>query len=286
MWVFVSGDLIPITEQQLLQILPNAGPTAGVFVPALNRAMARFKIDNPLRQVALLAQVGHESGHLLRLAKNLNYSTQGLANTWLNRFAIGPRAKVKVPNALAHQLSRRPAAIANAVYANRMSNSDEASGDGWRYCGRGLIQLAGRDNYRACSEDVGLALEDSPVLLEQPECAALSAAWYWSHNGLNELADAGRFEAIARKINSGTSGQEERLALWRTGQGAGMSLLSTASALLQTVGGLLDRLISDPEQKAGAQLKLLRLQQEASSRSWMSPCRSIWPQAKINEVGA
>lgn len=204
----------PLTEQQLLRILPNARPVAGVFVPALNRAMARYRIDSPVRRAAFLAQVGHESGQLRRLAENLNYSAAGLAATWPARF----RAADGQPNALAHRLARRPEAIANHVYAERLGNGPAASGDGWRYRGRGLIQLTGRDNYRTCGEAIGQNLEDYPDLLEQPEWAALSAAWYWARNGLNELADAGRFEAITRRINGGTHGQAQRLALWQAGQ--------------------------------------------------------------------
>ncbi|WP_417797109.1 glycoside hydrolase family 19 protein [Stutzerimonas nitrititolerans] len=204
----------PLTEQQLLQILPNARPVAGVFVPALNRAMARYRIDSPVRRAAFLAQVGHESGQLRRLVENLNYSAAGLAATWPGRF----RAANGQPNALAKSLERQPERIANHVYADRLDNGSAESGDGWRYRGRGLIQLTGQQNYRACSTAIGVDLLANPELLEQPEWAALSAAWYWASNGLNELADAGRFTDITRRINGGSHGQPKRLALWRTGQ--------------------------------------------------------------------
>lgn len=205
----------PLTEQQLLRILPNARPVAGVFVPALNRAMNRFKIDSPVRRAAFLAQIGHESGHLRRLTENLNYSADGLANTWPSRF----RGHDGRPNELAARIARRPRDIANVVYADRMGNGGQMSDDGWRFRGRGLFQLTGRDNYLACGKGIGQNLEDFPDLLEMPEWAALSAAWYWSRHDLNELADAGRLEEITRKINGGTHGQAERLALWKTGQG-------------------------------------------------------------------
>ncbi|MTZ15121.1 glycoside hydrolase family 19 protein [Pseudomonas sp. JL972] len=204
----------PLTEQQLLRILPNARPVAGVFVSALNPAMIRYRIDSPVRRAAFLAQVGHESGQLRRLVENLNYSAVGLAATWPARF----RGADGQPNVLARRLARRPEAIANHVYADRLGNGPASSGDGWRYRGRGLIQLTGRDNHRACGSAIGADLLTNPELLEQPEWAALSAAWYWASNGLNELADAGRFEAITRRINGGTHGQPQRLALWRAGQ--------------------------------------------------------------------
>ncbi|MBH9322969.1 glycoside hydrolase family 19 protein [Pseudomonas aeruginosa] len=199
-----------ITEQQLLQIFPNAGHRAGFFVPALNVAMERFGITSPVRVAAFVAQVGHESSQLTRLMENLNYSARGLAATWPSRYlgADGP------PNALAQGLARNPQAIANNAYASRNGNGDEASGDGWRYRGRGLLQITGRSNYRAVGAGLGQPLEAEPDLLEQPEWAALSAAWWWASHGLNELADRGEFAAITRRINGGLIGQAERMALW------------------------------------------------------------------------
>ncbi len=199
-----------LTQQQILLILPNARQVAGVFVSALNQAMARFGIDSPVRAAAFLAQVGHESQQLTALSENLNYSAQGLAKTWPTRF----RGADGKPNSLALQIQHRPDAIANSAYANRNGNGNEATGDGWRYRGRGLIQLTGRANYRAAGAGIGADLEQVPQLLEQPVYAALSAAWYWKEYGLNELADAGKFEAITKRINGGLNGQAERVALW------------------------------------------------------------------------
>jgi len=199
-----------LTQQQLVQILPSARQVAGVFVSALNQAMARFGVDSPVRAAAFLAQVGHESQQLTALSENLNYSAQGLAATWPTRF----RGDDGRPNAMALQIQRRPEAIANSVYANRNGNGAEATGDGWRYRGRGLIQLTGRANYRAAGAGIDADLEQVPQLLEQPVYAAKSAAWYWKEYGLNELADAGKFEAITKRINGGLNGQAERVALW------------------------------------------------------------------------
>ncbi|HHX6992248.1 glycoside hydrolase family 19 protein [Pseudomonas aeruginosa] len=200
-----------ITEQQLLQIFPNAGPQAGVFVPALNVAMERFGITSPVQVAVFLAQVGHESSQLTRLVENLNYSAQGLAATWPSRY----RGADGKPNALALNLARHPQAIANNTYASRNGNGDEASGDGWRYRGRGLLQITGRANYRAAGAGLGQPLEQEPELLEQPEWAAISAAWWWASHDLNELADRGDFAAITRRINGGMNGQAERLVLWQ-----------------------------------------------------------------------
>ncbi|MEZ1745697.1 MULTISPECIES: glycoside hydrolase family 19 protein [Pseudomonas] len=203
-----------ITEQQLLQILPNARPVAGVFIPGLNSAMRRYQIHSVARMAAFLAQVGHESAQLTRLVENLNYDATGLARVWPKRYA---RDDGK-PNALAMNLARHPQAIANNTYADRNGNGNEASGDGWTYRGRGLLQVTGRANYRSTGSGIGQPLEDVPDLLARPEFAALSAAWWWAGHGLNELADAGRFEDITRRINGGLNGLEERVKFWRRAQ--------------------------------------------------------------------
>ncbi|WP_435607735.1 glycoside hydrolase family 19 protein [Pseudomonas knackmussii] len=206
---------MPLTQQQLLQILPNAGPRAGVFVTALNRAMIRFGITSNVRMAAFLAQVGHESAQLTALVENLNYDATGLARVWPKRYADATGK----PNALALNLARHPQAIANNTYAGRNGNGPASSGDGWIYRGRGLLQVTGRANYRAAGAGIGQPLEDQPELLEQADFAAMSAAWWWSANGLNELADAGRFSDIGSIINTGQPGRvpvgaADRLALW------------------------------------------------------------------------
>ncbi|WP_070415017.1 glycoside hydrolase family 19 protein [Pseudomonas lundensis] len=193
---------MPITQQQLLQILPNAGSQAGVFVPVLNTAMNRYAIVGSLRAAAFIAQVGHESGQFTRLVENLNYSAEGLMKTWPSRFDL----------VRATAAARKPEQIANIVYAGRMGNT--APGDGWKYRGRGLIQVTGKTNYAACGEALGVDLINRPELLEQPQYAALSAAWFWSVNGLNILADAGDLRKITQRINGGLNGQADRHALY------------------------------------------------------------------------
>jgi len=169
-------------------------------LPALNAAMARFKINSPVRMAAFIAQVGHESGQLTRMVENLNYSADRLRAVWPNRFDA----------ALAAQVARKPEQIANIVYAGRMGNT--LPGDGWKYRGRGLIQLTGANNYRAAAA-LGLDLVNHPELVEQPEAAALVAGWFWQSNGLNELAESGQFAKITRTINGGLTGHAERVAL-------------------------------------------------------------------------
>ena len=214
---------MPITSQQLLQILPSAGQVAGVFVPVLNTAMNRYQIVGQKRIAAFLAQVGHESGQLTRLAENLNYSADGLANTWPNRYGEpdGKGGYVKVlvkdrqrnkPNALGLSLASKPEQIANNVYAGRMGNT--APDDGWKYRGRGLIQLTGKTNYRLCGEALGLDLLTQPELLEKPQHGCMAAAWFWGSNGLNSLADKGDIETITRRVNGGLTGLADRQAIY------------------------------------------------------------------------
>ncbi|MBL4981692.1 glycoside hydrolase family 19 protein [Pseudomonas fluorescens] len=167
-----------ITEQQLLLILPNAGRQAGVFVSALNTAMNRYGIVGALRAAAFIAQIGHESGQL-RYVREI----------W------GPTAQ-------------------QARYEGRADLGNTVKGDGSKYRGRGLIQITGRANYIACGEALGLDLVNRPEQLEQPQYAAMSAAWFWSTHGLNTLADQGDFVKITRRINGGINGLEDRQALY------------------------------------------------------------------------
>ena len=193
---------MPITAQQLLQILPNASQVAGIFVPVLNTALNRYQIVGTKRIAAFIAQVGHESCQLTRLVENLNYSADALRKTWPSRFSM------ELASAVAH----KPEQITNIAYGNRMGNT--APGDGWKYRGRGLIQITGKDNYRACGEALGLDLMAHPELLEKPQHASMSAAWFWATNGLNTLADAGKFDAITQRINGGQTGAADRQALY------------------------------------------------------------------------
>ncbi|CAM5293817.1 glycoside hydrolase family 19 protein [Pseudomonas fragi] len=167
-----------ITQQQLLQILPNAGPVAGVFVPALNAAMGHYQIVGTKRVAAFIAQIGHESGQL-KYVKEI----------W------GPTA-------------------AQAKYEGRKDLGNTVAGDGSKYRGRGLIQITGRANYMACGEGLGLDLIKQPELLEKPQHACMSAAWFWATKGLSTLADAGQFDKITQRINGGQNGAADRQALY------------------------------------------------------------------------
>ncbi|SSB98939.1 putative chitinase [Pseudomonas sp. 43mfcvi1.1] len=173
---------MPITQAQLLQILPNAGANAGVFAPVLNVAMGRYQVIGSKRVAAFIAQVGHESGQL-RYVRELGN------DAYLSKYDTGPLAL-------------------------RLGNSPQADGDGQKYRGRGLIQITGRANYQACGEALGLDLVNEPALLEQPRWAAHSAAWFWAVHGLNALADAGLFDKITQRINGGQNGATQRRAFY------------------------------------------------------------------------
>ena len=167
-----------ITQQQLLQILPSAGPVAGVFVAVLNASMVHYQIIGPKRVAAFIAQIGHESGQL-KYVKEI----------W------GPT-------------------VAQAKYEGRKDLGNTVAGDGSKYRGRGLIQITGRANYMACGEALGLDLITQPELLEKPQHACMSAAWFWASKGLNTLADADQFDKITRRINGGQNGAADRQALY------------------------------------------------------------------------
>jgi len=200
-----------LSTRQLSAIMP-ACPETESWTVALNAAMEQFEITTAERMAAFLAQLAHESGQMKRLAENLNYSASRIMQVWPARFPTLGKAQ---------QYERNPEKLANYVYAKRLGNGDETSGDGWRYRGRGLIQLTGRGNCRAAALGIGQPLEEQPELLQQPGAAALSAAWFWKSHGLNELADDRNddndtedFRTITKRINGGTLGMKERMAFW------------------------------------------------------------------------
>lgn len=177
----------------------------------ISQAAHRYQIDaNPRRVSAWLATIAHESARLTRVVENLNYSAEGLARTWPARYAD----MAGQPNATARRIARHPEQIANLTYAGRMGNGTAGSGDGWRYRGRGLIQITGRSNYAASGVSLGLDLIDHPELLEQPHYSAMSAAEWWHRHGCNELADTGDMAAVTRKVNGGLNGLDDRLKLY------------------------------------------------------------------------
>lgn len=174
------------------------------YAAPLTGAMDEFGILRPAQQAAFLAQITHESARLSRVQENLNYSWQRLRQVWPRRFPSDEFAK---------QYHQQPAKVASYVYAGRLGNGLPSTGDGFRFAGKGLIQITGRDNYTACGKALGLPLLVRPELLLEPAPAARSAAWFWkSINGNKYVADDD-IEGLSRAINGGTNGLAERLAL-------------------------------------------------------------------------
>jgi putative chitinase len=185
-----------MTEDQLKEM--HIDPS---WLEPLTAAFHRFDISTPERQAAFIGQCAHESGGFKTLQENLNYSAKGLHATWPSRFASEEAAQ---------PFHRNPEKIANKVYSGRMGNTED--GDGWKYRGRGLIQLTGKDNYRLASDALGVDFVANPDLVLTKENAALTAAWYWNKRGLNKEADAKDFTGMTKKINGGVIGLADRVA--------------------------------------------------------------------------
>lgn len=196
------------TKEKLSKILVG-NKNIDVWFTVLAEQLPKYDICNVNRVAAFLAQTGHESNGFTVLEENLNYSAAGMAAVWPKRFSTGVGAK-PAPNTLAFKLNRNPEAIANVVYANRMGNGNEASGDGWRYRGRGPLQITGHDNYAAVAKGAGVPLDKAVEFMTTPTGAVVSACWYWSGHKLNALADAGDMVAITKAINGGTIGLADR----------------------------------------------------------------------------
>ena len=163
-------------------------------------------IDTPLRLAAFIAQCGHESGGFRVLRENLNYRWGSLRKTWPRHFPTDEIAK---------QYAHQPERIANRAYANRMGNGPESSGDGWRFAGRGLIQLTGKNNYTAFATSRNMDLASVPAYIETVSGAVDSACWFWTTNGLNQFADIADIENMTRRINGGLIGIEDRINRFR-----------------------------------------------------------------------
>jgi len=190
----------------LIQIDPVAvhAVDLDLLIASLNSELPKANINTTFRVCAFLSQVAEESGHFLRYRENLNYSAEALLKVWPTHFD-----KTNVD-----KYAHNPEKIANRAYANRMGNGDEASGDGWRYAGKGLIQLTGRDNYRHYAQATGVDALAHPELLTTPQVAVNSACWFWSVNDLNHWADVEDITSITKHVNGGVLGLSERKALY------------------------------------------------------------------------
>lgn len=188
-------------EGHLREIIGD-NPYLDYWYDALCKICPEYEINTSKRLAAFIAQCAHESGNFRSLRENLNYRAESLMKTWPSRFPT---------LAIARAYARNPEMIANKVYANRMGNRDEASGDGWRYLGRGLIQLTGKENYQWFAASLEMDVEDLPEYMSTFEGAVQSACFFWDTNKLNVEADAGDIKTMTKKINGGAIGLADRI---------------------------------------------------------------------------
>ena len=186
-----------VNSEQLKQL-----KIAVEWVDALNATFERFDISNALRQAAFIGQAGHECGNFRILEENLNYRAETLMKVWPRRFPTLEFAK---------EYEKNPRKIANSVYANRMGNRDEASGDGYRFRGRGAFQTTGHSGYYHAGQALGEDFVMNPDLVATPTYAALTAGFFWDTHKLNQYADSRNYKAMTKKINGGLIGYEERV---------------------------------------------------------------------------
>ena len=196
--------IMELTKEQLKQLLPK-NPYIDHWHKALSQLLPDYEINTPQRIAAFIAQCSHASGGFTALKESLNYKPATL------RKLLG---KYFPTDALAEEYCAKPnkqEAIANRIYASRMGNGDEASGDGYKYCGRGLIQLTGKSNYVAFADSLEITPEEASEYLATFEGAAQSACWFWEANNLNQWADKGDILTLTKRINGGTIGLEDRI---------------------------------------------------------------------------
>ena len=193
-----------LTKEQLKQLLPK-NPYIDHWYGALAQLLPEYEINTPQRIAAFIAQCSHESAGFTALKENLNYRAPTLRKLFSKYFPT---------DELANQYASKPnkqEAIANRIYANRMGNGPEESGDGFRYCGRGLIQLTGKDNYTWFAASLHISPDEASEYLQTFEGAAQSACWFWETNNLNRFADAGDIKGLTKAINGGYIGLEDRI---------------------------------------------------------------------------
>ena len=216
-WGMIMGESVAVVPKPVVSTPISTPSVSGlkldklkghvpqVVIDSIPEVATKFGINTPLRVAHFLAQCGHESGGFRLTKENLNYSAKGLMGIFKKYFPT---------EALAKAYERQPAKIANKVYSNRMGNGTEASGDGAKFCGRGYIQLTGKENYTAFGKSIGVDVCANPELVAS-QYALASAAWFFSKNGLHKMADEGASDAVVTKItkrvNGGTIGLPDRI---------------------------------------------------------------------------
>ena len=197
----MSGFDFDFTLDKFKECVGNP-PNAESWYEAICQILPDYDINTAHRVAAFLAQTAHESGGYRAIRENLNYKAESLMRVWPRYFPSMEIAKA---------YEKKPEKIANRAYANRMGNGPEESGDGWRYCGRGLIQLTGKSNYERYAESLEISVEEASEHLTTFEGCVQSAAWFWEANNLNQWADKGDILTLTKRINGGTIGLEDRI---------------------------------------------------------------------------
>jgi putative chitinase len=197
-----NGFNFDFTLAKFKECVGGNPPYAEQWYEALCQILPDYEIDTPQRMAAFLAQTAHESGGYRAIKENLNYRAVTLRKVFPKYFPTDD---------LAAQYAGKPEMIANKVYGNRMGNGDESSGDGYRYCGRGLIQLTGKDNYTRYAQSLEISVEEASEHLTTFEGCVQSAAWFWENNNLNQWADKGDILTLTKRINGGTIGLDDRI---------------------------------------------------------------------------
>lgn len=198
--------LFDFTEEKLARCIhKNKDPHS--WYEALAEQLPKFYIVTPARVAGFISQCQHESLDFTILEENLNYGAKGLRGLFGKYFPTDELAK---------QYERKPQLIANKIYGGRMGNGPEASGDGFKFRGRGILQITGRSNYTQCSRDLfgDDTLAENPDLLSEPDYAILSACWFWHKNRLNDICDKGDVVLLSKRINGGTIGLADRIHHW------------------------------------------------------------------------
>jgi putative chitinase len=190
-----------LTKEQLKQLLPK-NPYINQWHNALSQLLPDYEINTAKRIASFVAQCAHESGSFVFLTENLNYKAESLLKVFPKYFKDMATAKA---------YEKKPEKIANKIYADRMGNGNEASGDGWRYRGRGLIQLTGKTNYTWFAASLEISPEEAAEYTQTFEGAAQSACWFWETNKLNQFADSGDIVTMTKRINGGTIGLDDRI---------------------------------------------------------------------------
>ena len=200
----IEGEEL-VSKEKLAEIMPKASSAdLEKYFIAINEGLAKYGINTPLRIAHFIAQVAHESGSFKYSSENLNYSAKALRGVFGKYFPTDD---------LANEYARQKEKIANRVYGGRMGNGDEGSGDGWRFRGRGLIQLTGKENYQNCARAIGINIDEDPdQLASDPKAAVFAAGWFWDSRKLNRYADNDDVLTVTKRINGGTHGLDDRKA--------------------------------------------------------------------------